>query len=690
MASITQHLGKDSDWYTQMANKIADAFDRELWISRIGVYADYKDTMGLKRTHNAPDLASIYHPIDFDLGDAFQQYQMLRYAEHGIDRKNPNLPGGGELVWSSNWLPEFYSTRGVFPQEYIHLMLCYFKLGLTEKALRLLKATEASFGMGPSPGSLSHVQIENGSQKGSTDFSDTISIFMRSIVEGMYGIRFYLPDNHIHLKPAFPRDWAHASIQGKEYSLQFEWDGTTERYEFRTQPTATYQIRLLMRTPRIKHVRIDQTPVSYSTEAGIAHSYIQLEIPSCNKTTIEVEYESGRLPTISSIPYASSKTLYNATVEAGTIVAIHDPQSLVKVSTISNDYAMLEWQPELSGWHTLFLKVESNDYLAWLPLDLHFGEPIELEDEYFEIVDGTLCFSALFRNCTQNALNLDATVELASHSYQIQQSIPSGERGNRVHFTVTNPLQVMPGSHTIRLNYRMEEQMIHSVFSISDWDLAHKISGIREQLLDKMRYIDLSAIVNQDLKTLHCNQYEHPRPPYFSGQVTIHGRSMWELYPTGFFEVKPTIEPLWDWEFPFVTDSCIPFEIASGNHNAAFVSLFDTFPDQLSIPIQQTAQHIYFLVVTSTNPMQSRIENGVLEIHFKDGTQEILSLTNPDTIFDWLNKPYACKGTSQQIGDHAYAQVIDMDLGNPKPLSHVELRCLSNEVLLGLLGISIY
>ena len=65
----------------------------------------------------------------------------------------------------------------------------------------------------------------------------------------------------------------------------------------------------------------------------------------------------------------------------------------------------------------------------------------------------------------------------------------------------------------------------------------------------------------------------------------------------------------------------------------------------MNIPVNADGSKIYFMLSVSTNNMQSRIENARITVNMKDGTKEILPLTNPYNIDDWLNyqqsKPYA-------------------------------------------------
>jgi hypothetical protein len=54
------------------------------------------------------------------------------------------------------------------------------------------------------------------------------------------------------------------------------------------------------------------------------------------------------------------------------------------------------------------------------------------------------------------------------------------------------------------------------------------------------------------------------------------------------------------------------------------------FQKSVSIPLNGKASHAYFMVAGTTNPMQSRIVNGEIQVDYTDGTSDILQLKNPE------------------------------------------------------------
>jgi hypothetical protein len=116
----------------------------------------------------------------------------------------------------------------------------------------------------------------------------------------------------------------------------------------------------------------------------------------------------------------------------------------------------------------------------------------------------------------------------------------------------------------------------------------------------------------------------------------------------------------------------------------------------------------------STNPMQSRIDNGEVVVTYRDGTSERLALENPATWWpieqDYFIDDYqfpleaalpprvdlktgtirlldlaTFKGQGREVPGGA-ATVLDLALDPAKQLQSLTLRTLSNDVVIGLMS----
>ena len=106
------------------------------------------------------------------------------------------------------------------------------------------------------------------------------------------------------------------------------------------------------------------------------------------------------------------------------------------------------------------------------------------------------------------------------------------------------------------------------------------------------------------------------------------------------------------------------------------------------------ARKVYLLVAGSTTPRESNIANARIVVHLAGGRSQALDLVNPDN-YDMcatdipLYGPYHRKDNSLPIGTDCRAQLFDIPLERPEQIERLELRCLSNDIIVGLLGVTL-
>ena len=256
-----------------------------------------------------------------------------------------------------------------------------------------------------------------------------------------------------------------------------------------------------------------------------------------------------------------------------------------------------------------------------------------------------------------------------------------------------------PGTNTIRLSLNE----MHTKASILNWEIMPQNSKYAE--------VDLKNYLNDKVTQIYKNEYLSPRPKQVTLQLPKHGYGNWchyKDYPviddSGIRELAKNDEEI---QMP----NHIPFTCSDGN-NVMFTSLWDNYPDSLSIPLQGQASHVYLLMAGSTNHMQSRIENGQVTVHYTDGSHSVLILKNPDNwipveqdyhIDDFafqIESPLPVRlqlktGDFYKIGkgigvekwiEGGAATVLDLPLDQGKTLSSLTLKTTANDVVIGLMA----
>ena len=149
---------------------------------------------------------------------------------------------------------------------------------------------------------------------------------------------------------------------------------------------------------------------------------------------------------------------------------------------------------------------------------------------------------------------------------------------------------------------------------------------------------------------------------------------------------------------------------------AAFTSQWKNFPNRLTFKLPKVqGSRLYLKMVGTTNPMQCRIANGVLRVHYKDGSVTELVLENPVNwwpieqdlvqglpafyLKDYQNDvqpPYRMslltgafyRPEAERLNaptDGGAATCLEIPLEEGKVLKSLELECLSNDVVMGII-----
>ena len=163
----------------------------------------------------------------------------------------------------------------------------------------------------------------------------------------------------------------------------------------------------------------------------------------------------------------------------------------------------------------------------------------------------------------------------------------------------------------------------------------------------------------------------------------------------------------------------VPFCSPKQGRNIVFTSLQGDYPASVTIPLKGKSRAAYLLMAGTTNHMQSRIDNGVVVVTYSDHSTDSLFLRNPD---NWcpIEQDYFVDGqaftaaeprpyrislaqgiVSRDLGGAlgiegvcgreipgGAAQMLRMPLNGKKKLKSLTLKTLSNDVVIGLMGVT--
>ena len=216
--------------------------------------------------------------------------------------------------------------------------------------------------------------------------------------------------------------------------------------------------------------------------------------------------------------------------------------------------------------------------------------------------------------------------------------------------------------------------------------------------------IDIRALFNCDVRDIYRQKYLSPRPQTISARIGVDGYSPWTF--SFWASPVPEIRLERTGEVPLPGGGSA--RVSEGDKNIAFASLWDNFPDEISLPVNDRARGIVLLLCGTTNPMQSGVENARLTFTYQDGQREEVPVKNPDQFWSLcplMAHPTAMdQGTSNdydydlspfclprvppetvQLGGNCRAVALRWRLRD-EALASVTLSCVARDVVIGIMA----
>jgi hypothetical protein len=398
-------------------------------------------------------------------------------------------------------------------------------------------------------------------------------------------------------------------------------------------------------------------------------------------------------------------TQITAATPLGFIQSIYDPQQVLQHIMLTSNQVQASIQGG-TGHKTAFIQLRQGEMVWWFPLCFEVKQPVEIipaneaSDQYLR-----------FRIKNNNGAAVNGKIIVNPGSPTWQQATQLQANAISQEFSIPGSY-LAPGSNRIRVEWDDGQQ--HTDTMMMNWQVSANTTSRFEK-------IDLSSYYNDKVTNIFKQNYLSPRPQSTTLQLPVQGIGNW-CYPL----VQPVIDDAGLRKAAvnneFVLPQHIPLATPADTlaKNILFTSKWDNYPDSAVVPLAGQAKHIYYLLAGSTNPMQTRLVNGELRVHYKDGSIDTLVLMNPqnwwpieqDYFIDGVGfttdaprplrlhlktgKVYSTpaeyitiKGFSNKAIDGGAATILDMPLDHNKELQSVSLHTLANDVVIGLMSITL-
>lgn len=287
--------------------------------------------------------------------------------------------------------------------------------------------------------------------------------------------------------------------------------------------------------------------------------------------------------------------------------------------------------------------------------------------------------------------------------------------GNKIKYQLGQKV----GFHTVVANVRVGDCTQWRIFRVQITDKRAQeqeaYANMEGESLDgKWNPLKISSQFNSDVRQIYKQKYLSPRPNTVSVRIGTDGFSPWTF-------------PYWGTKAPAIeldkvssmlkgdiltTPQGVDFYWNGYDKNVSFVSLWDNFPGSMTFDVDRKGEAIAFLVCGSTNMMQCNIENALITITYENGQTDKLPLIPPVNYWNLcpidshatapgqFSRSYYTAETDRfclpsvfprtvELGQNCTAMLLVRRLKSGLKVRKVTLKCLSQEVVVGLMGISI-
>lgn len=710
-ARIARLIGRDPAPYQQEADLLARAIRDQLWLPEQGWFAEYRDWLGLRRLHPSAGVWTFYHTLDSLVPNPQEAWQMSRFVDTQIARipiHGPGVPDEGCFtVPTSNWMPYSWSVNNVVMAEAAHTALAYFQAGRPDTAYKLFKGCLLdSMYLGLCPGNAgmcTYFDMARGESQ--RDFGDGVGAVSRTLVEGLFGVTPNLLEDRLDLAPAFPADWPHASLNHPEIQFDYRRNGVSDRYtvEPKFSKPVALRMRLAARGSDVESLKINGRSAPWGpVMESVGRPRVRFESPAAQKYEIEITWK-GETPAVPQLPavVAEGRSLEVRFGDAK-ILEVADPQGVLKDVKTQGDRleATVAGAP---GHHTVFVSL-GQCIQWWAPLDFEIRPP------YAVLADDTQDGRRLtfrIRNNTPEELTGAAVIEYGS--IQARQRIEAPAYGTSALIEL-DAAGLLPGATPLRVTLENGEAFEGAV---TNWNLKAGPDA-------NFNPVNLAAQHNDRVTRIFKNEYLSPRSPFTSLAIPKQGIGAWcNFSETHEIDDAGLRAKVRDNGGVFTLPQGIPFQTPGGEneYNILFVSQWDNYPNEATVPLEGKAARAYLLMAGSTNSMQVHIDNGEVVVAYADGSAETLALRSPGNWWpidqDFYIDSYAFRrpgpipprvdlktGRVRTLDAQSFkrqgkkipggaASVLDLPLNPNKELQSLTVRALSNEVVIGLMALTL-
>ena len=656
-ADLADVLGKETS-YRQQAARIREDMQRILWQKPKGVFAYSQELRGNKLLHPQPELADVYHTVEFGVADRYQAYQMFDWIEANLRRERTD--NGGCLYWSSNWYPNAggtytHSTYELNMGEEMNLALVYLQQGLAEQGYEIFKTAYMAIYGGRDPeipdydmekyraqghppmltevaGDIPCMITINGTPRRCPHFGDSIGMFGRVVYEGLLGIRPMLHIGEVWLSPCLPKELPEVTVKSAILNYRYErrQDELRIAYAMKPQTMKSCTLRLTFHLPvcEVKAITANGATMPYQVEPAFCGARVSVAIENAHSGQVCAYFAEARINPVEERRSLCQGADFGLDYPGEEVMELFDPQGItnhvqVEAGHVEGKIAGSE------GSGVFFLKMRAGRAEYIRPVKLWIQPPCPVEKKRWR---GT--WEEFEPPYEWKYMDMDRLFNASSPLEALETVCQSVKR---------------PGAEYSQVN--------------TDYYQDHLVA----------RNTNNPLCVLSDAR--------------WRGMVDEEGMAM--------------------------TGEGIGFRSKREGPYLAVTTVSATaYPDRVTVPIEAAGRAAYLLVTGATFPMQSGVENLRMTFVYEDGRREEHALVNPDHIGDmwctlWGRYHDTPANGFENMGGHSGAMSsTGQDLSRPiatdteahilrfmlRPevkVETLEFRTIANDAVFALMGVTL-
>lgn len=705
-ATMARAIGlfDEAEFYDAQSKKSYDAFQKQLWYSEIGQAGGRgADDQRYERASIHENFIGAQRGV-LDQKQAAQAFRRLNYLYSQKSR------WGLPLFFKNDVWPIIWSQHYMAPGDTSLTYMAAAKCGLADEFFPYMEVIAAAplksyhAGMGLSIG-----------QDGATDSmqnanSDAQAPFAWAIAEGLFGVAPDGEPNRVLISPSIPSNWPRASARFGGICIDIINSEKKVNLIIADRQKRTLRIQWPTRR-EVKAVRSNGRKIDYKLQEAVNRALLEIVIKADNKLDLALEFGNEVL-SISGPSEVIKNKKFELTVANGKAALIDDPQKCFSAQRIAKN--RVELNPVVSGFHTIFVKVENKSLAYWAPVSFDVGPSFRIVEEYvapdpprkgvIKQVWPRMSTRMLpsFAVPQQNELSVKLLNRSATDINSTAKVAIGGE-------SYIQPVRCGPGKYA-EVNIILSSKSWNNLLP-GKTDFTVEINGVQETshiylwpdeqgknaptVPDEARQMQLDLSAAKKLTAAEMKKVTVKQD--FGGMDTLLG---W-YHPA--FELKALPKKFEAFPGLIFTGSGITEPNASEPMIILARTVEPNLPTSCTIPVNSNIERAYALVVLDYYPIKAYAPQAEWVLNYSDGTKDITQLIPPYNV-DSMRRPespgsFHVKNIGKfanemaESADHFigpfHAQVFDIKADSSKKLGSIEARITSTESFMGVIGVTL-